>query len=268
METVCAILIAIYKFISSAFFSQIFATLIGALLAFLFGIKLYSHQKKQENRITLHFLIASLTSLSNGLYSLKEQIVQHRYKECLRCREILEAELEPKLQIQHMSKYIYSEHFERPIAREKLEFLASPDPNVIVLIGVLDGSLKTLNKMIEDINADVDGFLRGKEQFEPNALLVMMIIKNELLYEQLDSTLYLTEKLIDVLVKFGIKTFGKGMKIKKFELTHEKYKEIRPKPIESWEGYEWFPDKKKWWQFRMFTPKVSNSTGLENRNSP
>lgn len=247
MEICQAILNTSWQFLNSDFFTQIFATLIGALLAFFFGLKLYRHQKSQENHATLHFFIAGLTSLSNNLYALKEQIVQHRYKECQDCKRILETEQHPKLQIQHMSKYIYTDHFERPVAQEKLEFLSYPDPNVIVLAGVLDGSIKTLNTMINDINADVDGFMRGKEQFEPNALF-MMIIKNELLYEQLDSALYLTNKLVDVLIKFGKVTFGKNMKIKTIELTHEKYKAIPPKPIESWEGYEWFPQKKKWWR--------------------
>lgn len=243
MDVCLAIINAIWGFLNSAFFAQIFATLIGALLAFLFGLKLYAHQKKQENHATLHFFIAGLTSLSNHLYVLKEQRVQHRYKECMECKSILETEQEPKLQIRHMSKYIYINHFEWPVAQEKLEFLALPDPNVIILAGALDGSIKTLNTMINDINADVDSLLRGKEQFEPNALFVM-IDKNELLYEQLDSALYLTNMLQDVLIKYGAMRFGKSMKIKSIELTHEKYKDISPKPLESWERYEWFPKKK------------------------
>lgn len=242
-----AIISSIWLFLNSDFFIQIISTLIGALLAFFFGLKLYKHQKKQESHVTLHFFIASLTSLSNNLYSLKEQIVQHRYKECLECKKILETEDSPRLQIQHMSTYIYTDHLELPISQEKIEFLASPDPNVIVLIGVLGGSIKTLNTMIHDINSDIDNFMRGRDNFEPNALF-MMIRKNELLYEQLDSALYLTNKLVDVLIKFGGVKFGKSMKIKTIELTHEKYKAIPPSPIKSWEDYEWFPQKNKWWK--------------------
>jgi hypothetical protein len=51
--------------------------------------------------------------------------------------------------------------------------------------------------------------------------------------------------LLDVLIKFGRVKYGKGMKIESFELTHDKYKTISPKPIESWERHEWFPKKKK-----------------------
>ena len=94
-------------FLSSGFFIQIFATLIGALLAFFFGLMLYTNQKKQENQATLHFFISALTSLSSNLYALKEQIVQHRYKECLECEDIIETSPQPELQIRHMSKYLW-----------------------------------------------------------------------------------------------------------------------------------------------------------------
>ncbi len=234
------------QFLSGDFFTQIISTLIGALLAFFFGLKLYKNQKHNENKATLHFLISGLTSLSNNLYALKEQIVQHRYQECLDCKKILKESQQPKLQIRHMSQYIYGGDFEWPIAQERLEFLATPDPNVIVLAGVLNGSIKTLNTMIVDLSEDTNRYIKGDKQPDGNDIM-MMIIKNELLFEQLDSALYLTNLLVDVLIKFGRVVYGKKMKIKNIELTHGKYKAIPPKPIESWEGYDWFPKKKKWW---------------------
>ncbi len=230
--------------LNSNFFIQIFATLIGALLAFFLGLRLYTSQKEQENHATLHFFISALTSLSSSLYGFKEQIVQHRYKECLACKNTLETNSQLELQIRHMSQYIYGGDFEWPIAQEKFEFLATPDPNVIVLSGVLRGSIKTLNTMIIDLNEETNRYIRGEKQPDPNDIK-MMIIKNEHLYNQLDSALYLTNLLVDVLIKFGGVKFGKNMKIKSIELTHEKYKAIQPKPIESWEGHDWFPKKKK-----------------------
>ena len=235
------------QFLNSDLFTQIFATLIGALLAFFLGLKLYKNQKHEENKATLHFLISGLTSLSNNLYALKEQIVQHRYQECIECKKILEESPVPKLQIKHMSQYIYGGDFEWPMSQERWEFLATPNPNVIVLAGVLRGSIKTLNTMIIDINEDTNRYIKGEKQPDGNDIM-MMIIKNKLLFEQLDSALYLTALLIDVLMKFGRVVYGKKMKIKTFELTHEKYKAIAPKPIESWEEYDWFPEKKKWWK--------------------
>ena len=122
--------------------------------------------------------------------------------------------------------------------------MAMPDPNVIVLSGVLRGSIKTLNTMIIDLNEDINLYIRGDKQPDPNNVM-MMVIKNKLLYEQLDSALYLTNLLVDVLIKFGGVKFKKNMKIKCIEFTHEKYKYIQPKPIESWEEHDWFPKKKK-----------------------
>lgn len=172
------------QFLNSDFFTQIISTLIGALLAFFFGLKLYKNQKHEENKATVHFLISGLTSLSNNLYALKEQIVQHRYQECLECKKILGESTQPKLQIRHMSQYIYGGDFEWPIAQERLEFLATPDPNVIVLAGVLNGSIKTLNTMIIDLNEDTNRYIKGEKQPDGNDIM-MMIIKNELLFSSL-----------------------------------------------------------------------------------
>lgn len=236
-----------WQFLNSDFFIAVLSTLIGAALAFFFGLILYKRQKDLENKTTLHFFISALTALLSNLYSFKEQIVQHRYKECLECKNIIETSPQPELQIRHMSQYIYGGDLEWPITQEKLEFLAMPDPNVITLSGVLRGSIKTLNTMIVDLNEDIKCYVRSEkqlEQLDPSDFK-MMIIKNELLYEQLDSALYLTNLLIDVLIKFGSVVFGKEMKIKAINLTHEKYKAIQPKPIESWEGRDWFPENKK-----------------------
>lgn len=236
------------ELLNSDFFNNIFGTFIGAILAFFLGLKLYKIQKDQENKATLHYFISALTALSNNLYALKEQIVQHRYKECIECKKILESSSQPRIQIQHMSKYIFGGDFEWPISDEKLEFLSTPDPNVIVLAGVLNGSIKTLNTMIIDINEDTKRYIQGEKQPDGNDIM-MMIMKNEILFEQLDSALFLTNLLVDVLLKLGRIKYGKNMKIKTIELTHEKYKDIPPQPIESWQGYEWFPIKKKWWMF-------------------
>lgn len=231
---------------SDDFYVQIFATFIGAALAFFFGFILYKIQTREQHIILLKYLISSLTSLSNNLYSLKEQIVQHRYKECLECESIIQTKKFPKLKIEHMSKYIFCGNFEWPIEQEKLNFLSSPDPNVVVLAGVLNGSIKTLNAVITDINEDTNSYIRGKK-IPDNQDILMMIIKNKILYDQLDSTLYLTTLLIDVLIKFGKIRYSNNFEIKSIELTEEKYKTLTPQTIDSWDSREWFPRKERWW---------------------
>lgn len=237
-----SIIYIIVDFLNNEFVSQILATFIGAILAFYYALRLAKLQQMDGESGTLNFYIASLTSLSNNLYVLKEQIVQHRYKEAQQCRNIIEQHENPKLEIRHMSTYIFGGDFEWPLIPEKMEFLAKADPNIVVLAGVLRNSIKTLNTMIIDINEDTQRYIKGKIPDFNN--LVMMITKNELLYDQLDSSLYLTNKLVEVLMKYGVVRAGKGMKIKSVELIHEKYKVIMPKPIESWENHEWFPKKK------------------------
>jgi hypothetical protein len=253
------------------FFIQIVATFVGAGLAFLFNWLHYKNQKREENTATLRFLIADLVSILGHLYVLKEQIVQHRYKEAVNCKTALDtlkeqtAQLrheeavdckkfrenppELRLQIEPMSKYVYGGNFEWPMAQEKLEFLASPNPDVIILTGAAKRTLSQLNTIIYDINADVAKYMNGEKQLDVNGITIM-INKNECLFFQLDDALYLTNKLGEVLIEFGFFTYGKSLEMRAIELRDEKYKTLAPKPIESWEGYEWFPKKKKWWQVK------------------
>ena len=62
-------------FFNGDFLLQMFATLIGALLAFFFGLRLYGRQKRCENEATLYFLIASFSSILNTLYVLLTLLV-------------------------------------------------------------------------------------------------------------------------------------------------------------------------------------------------
>lgn len=226
---------------------QIVAVFLGASFAFLFNRLQCNRQKQEENRATLDFLRASLCHILNEALTLKEQIVQHRYKEAMDCEKNLKEEHpEHTFTIKHMGTCMYHVDFEWPMAQEKLEFLASPDPNVILLVGTAKTAISTLNTVIHDINADIDKYRKGEEQTDINGIR-MMIEKNKILFRQIDVVSYLTKKLSDVLNKFGYETYGKNLKKMEFVLNEEKYKAILPKPIESWEGYEWFPPKKKRW---------------------
>jgi hypothetical protein len=256
------------------FFIQIVATLVGAFvgagLAFLLNWLHYKNQKREENIGTLRFLIACLCYLLNNALNLKEQIVQDRYKEAVNCKAALdnlkehtvplrheeavdckkfrEPPPELRLQIEHMSQYIYCGDFEWPMAQEKLEFLASPNPNVIMLVGAAKMALSKLNTIICDINADVNKYMKGEEK--PDVQKTNLMIKqNECLFFQLNEALSLTNRLVEVLFEFGLFRYAKSLKMRKIELTDEKYKALLPEPIDkSWEEYEWFPKKKKWWQ--------------------
>ena len=230
------------------FFIQIVAIFLGAGLAFLANRLHYKGQKREENITTLDFLRASLAHVLNESFTLKEQIVQHRYKEVMDFEKTLEEKrLDYHFKPKHILNGIFFVDFEWPIAQEKLGFLASPDPNLIILVGATKRVILTLNTIVHDINADIVGYRKGEEQLGDNAIR-LIIDKNKILLGQIDDVLYFTKKLSDVLNKFGHMTYGKDMKKMEFQLTEEKYNSLLPKPIESWEGYEWFPQKKKWWQ--------------------
>jgi hypothetical protein len=107
-----------------------------------------------------------------------------------------------------------------------------------------------LNHIASHINHEIEQY--SSEAAQLNIMRTqLMLQKNILLYEQLDITIYLTEKANNLLVRYGQLECRRKMKIKSFELTDDKYKALKPKPIESWEGdYNWFPKKKRWWHIK------------------
>ena len=117
-----------------------------------------------------------------------------------------------------------------------------------MLVGAAKMALSKLNTIICDINADVNKYMKGEEK--PDVQKTNLMIKqNECLFFQLNEALSLTNRLVEVLFEFGLFRYAKSLKMRKIELTDEKYKALLPEPIDkSWEEYEWFPKKKKWWQ--------------------
>ncbi|MFM8701283.1 MAG: hypothetical protein ACKOC1_07775 [Hyphomicrobiales bacterium] len=232
------------------FASQGFSTLLGALLAFLFGLVLYQKQKTHENMSYLQYAVSVLCQLTSHLYVFKED-VQKRYDEALQQRRNFETAAVTRenvhIQMRETGNYMYGAEFQLALDLEKLAFLVKRDPNLIILLGTLMDSVKSLNHIAADINQEIVKYSSQETAVNP-MLLLLSLRKNKLLYEQLDSTLYLTEKAAGLLVQFGKLEYARRMKIKSFQLTDEKYKVLKPKPIKSWEDdYKWFPKKKRWW---------------------
>ena len=249
-EIIYEYLINVILWLNSGF-GEIFPTLIGAVLAFIFGWSLYKKQKHEENKAYLHYMLSILCSLKNHLYAFKEQVAQKRYDEYLEIKKQIDTSIQnnqdPHVQMRATANYMYGAEFIMPISVEKLSFLTSREPNLIVLIGALVDSVRSLNHMVKDINNDIEKHSWGNSETKSDRVL-LTLEKSRLLYEQLDSTMYLSEKLEELLIEFGRLEYKNKMKIKKpIEFTDKKYEVLKPKPIESWEtGYEWFP-KKKWW---------------------
>lgn len=225
--------------------------MVGAFLAFYFGFKLYKKQKREENKSYLHYTTSALCYLNNQLYIFKKQIAVTRYNEARSLKEQIERGPPNgnvlNLQFRETANYIYGADFELAIDMEKLEFLVSRDPNMIILLGTLISSVKSLNHVVKDINSEMSEYARQIESLNMPRIM-LMLQKNQLLYEQLDSTLYLNEKFMDLLIKFGVLEYGKKMKIKSSAVIGKEYEQLKPAPIESWEdNYEWFPKKKSLW---------------------
>lgn len=230
---------------------DILPTLTGALLAFIFGWALYKKQKYEENKAYFHYMLSVLCALKNHLYAIKEQVAQKRYEEYCNIKNQIEVSIQNNqishVQMRETANYMYGAEFMMPIDIEKLSFLTSRDPNLIILIGTLYDSVKSLNHIARDINNDIEkhGWQDGDIKSDR---VLLTLEKSKLLYEQLDSTIYLSEKVEELLIKYGVLEYKNKMKIRPFEFTDDKYKSLKPKPIESWEnGYEWFPKKKRWW---------------------
>lgn len=232
--------------------SQGFSTLLGAVLAFLFGLVLYHKQKAQENMSYLQYAVSALCQLTSHLYSFKEQIAQKRYNEAVQQLKKLQTSVTNQgkvhLELRENANFMYGAEFHFAIDLEKLAFLVKHEPNLVILLGTLVDSIKSLNHITSHINHEIEQY--SSENIALNLMQTQLTLqKNILLHEQLDSTMYLTEKANGLLVKFGQIEYGKKMKIKSFELTDEKYKKLKPPPIPSWEdNYQWFPKKKSWWK--------------------
>jgi len=235
------------------FLSDVFSAFFGAFLAFLFGFRLYKIQKRSDNLAYLQYAISALAGEMGGLYSLKEQNMVARMAEYSSCMaEIERAKHEggaAKIHIEHNSKIIYGGSVSVPINIERFEFLVSKDPNLISFIGTAIGYLETLNEMLDHANDDVQSYI-SKTRVPDTQDVLMLLEKNRLLYEQVDCSIYLIEKLISLLAEYGKLEYGDQMNIKSITIVNEKYKPLKPPPIESWEVVEWFnqPKRRKWYQ--------------------
>ena len=240
---------------NSAFLIQMLSTFMGGILAFFSGWLLYQKQKKDSDVqkkdaeiAELHFSLTSLSTLLQELYSLKKQMLQPRYEECLHLEKKLQKEQSTPHEIQQLSTYIYAGSFEYPIEHRHIYSVSSMEPQLISLSLMAENTLKTLKKIIHDVNIECNRLFKNEKSLScyNKRDLQIIIIYNKALYKNLDYTIYLVELLIDVLIRFGHIKCKKSMKFTKFEIGDE-YKKLRPKPIESWHNYNWFPEKKKWW---------------------
>ena len=237
----------------SFLFTEVVPVFAGGSVAFYFGLKLYKKQKREENRSYLHYAISALSHLNNELYNFKKQIAVPRYNEARALKsQILRgpsvSQL-PVLRFEETVKYLYIGGFQSEIDMGKLDFLVSRDPNLIILLGSLISSVKSLNHVVSDINSEVSDYIRQTRSLDNMPSVMLMLEKNELLHTVLDNTIYLTEKFQSLLIEFGGREYGRKMIIQSTSVLGTEYEELKPEPIKSWEeNYTWLPKKRSWWQ--------------------
>tara|TARA_Y100000780_G_scaffold211112_2_gene210157 strand:- start:350211 stop:350936 length:726 start_codon:yes stop_codon:yes gene_type:complete len=227
-----------------------FSTLVGAVLAFYFGLGLYKRQKKQENISYLHHCIAALSQLNNHAYGFKKQVVMDRKNEAISVFLILNGHIPltapTKLSISNNSNYIFSGTFKHGLSIERLSFIAEHSPNILILIGSLINSVEKLNLMVDEINSEILSLMDRNEPL-PLERVKFILQRGLLLSEQVDELISFNEKTLKVLISFGYKRYRKNMSISKSDIIEE-YEEFRPAPLKGWgDDSGWISTKRPVW---------------------
>ena len=157
-----------------------------------------------------------------------------------------------------------SNNFSCDIDIEKLSFIVSIDPNVILLLGttlstvnnissivnLCSQQLKDLEKKMAVLKINPDDLAGGVISHQIGITLdeipnvVMILSSNRAFAEQVDDAIYMVEKSFDVLNIYARKRFKDKHNIKSISFSSSDYDGLKPDPIESWEKAKFFPEKK------------------------
>lgn len=229
---------------------QIFSMFFGPLMAFLVAIRIYKHQKREENLANLNFAIASLSSLLNNLYLMKDKVVRPKYREVERIEAVLVKRLvgenQIRLNVDQLLENILDEQYKWPIKNETLNFIAKLDPNIILILGVSMSSISTFEGIITRLNQHIEDSRKNINLKEEDVLFNISMIKN--LYSHLDNVLYLLNKSLSLLEQSGKREFGNKFKIELASEFNIALVDIEPPVIESWERVDWLPVREKRFQ--------------------
>lgn len=225
------------------FFTDIFATFIGAFFAFFFSFGLYKYQKKQNNTVYLKYSVARFAKMAGGLYVLKEQQTAPRLLEIENFENSLDEMFLEIDEISYVSKKLLSAGYNASVDIEKLSFLAQHDPNVIMLLQDASNAFERVGAMIDECNIYSERLIQN-----PNSRDLAMILEcNRALATYVNDAIYLTELVTNTLIK-ACKLYYDDKNVKGFEV-FEKFKKLKPQPLESYERQEWFPEQKSYFDY-------------------
>ena len=211
-------------------------------MAFAFGLWMYHYQNKLNNAYYLSYCLTTLLDLNSELYKIKKDIVSER----LPYLEQLQSDLQKKsetLSLGHLTLHIFYSTNSNIFDLEKLAFLARYNPNLISLLrNALDSFSSTVG-ILNECNQTAEKFRNN-----PNSQnLIMLMSCNENLSQQVDCSLYLTEKSFEVLLKYSQTYFKDYINIKGTEFIDSDLINLKPPSMPSWESYDWNPKKNPPW---------------------
>ena len=234
-------------------FSSLAGAFCGAACAFWLNIVMLERSERRKNVGYLGYSISSLAGLVNSLYGIKRDFALPK------CRELDEIRSKKnalrgvpgkhRIEVKELTSFMQYKAIHLPFVIEKLNFIVRVETNVISIMISLESNLYHLNKTIEDYNEYLISLRDSGSDKQPNMNLIESFARN--LYEQVDSVLYLAEKTNMLLLECGRRLFKKSFKLISVEMD-DKYRELKPKSIESWEQLKWFELKKRGFLARFF----------------
>lgn len=223
---------------------QIASVFIGALLAFILTFLLYLIQRMRQNIEYLQYAIADICSISSYLYSFKFNAIG-RFQEAEEVEKAIGSS-PSSIHTNEIGRYIHGAKFNSSISLERVSFLVNQDPNIIALLSAMIRSANTLSSMVSSMNDEIS-VCRNKDEQLKIKDVHFICLQNKMLSGQLDETMYLVEKSMEVLTLYGKCVFGKSMRIKDIKLLDEKYEALRPPVMDSWErGWHIKPKRLRW----------------------
>ena len=223
--------------------SSLAGAFFGALFAYFFSVKLKEKKERSEQLSFLTYAIFSMAGVVGKLYIAKKNFVIPRNEEMKTIKEEIEKQQQNKsmqisIKMLELTKFMQTNKFALPFHINKIDFLAGKEPEVVHLICSLNASLEVLNQIIYDYNTYLSNLL--KTGSPPNIDLIFSFVDN--LSEQVDETLYLAEKVQEILIKYGKTYFKKTFKIKSLTIKDE-WTTLSPPKINHWENINFFQKK-------------------------
>lgn len=220
---------------------------VGAFTAFCFNFWLQRKKQREENLTYLRYSASRLVTFTDNLYLFRRPFVEERVKAAEeRKKQTAPPRLNEAGKHRVLLERIHNGQYDWPFAIEKLNFIADRDPNVIRLVSMGSYAVETLKNVVISINDLIDAQGANGEKD------LIKIIKR--LNYQVNTTLYLAEKSIELLGATGWVVFKSDINIEGIDPKLQKPKPGVPERLKKWEDTDWFPKDKD--RFATFMEKI------------